>query len=251
MRSNFRNFLSVACCVLAVQSARAEERSFDLSADKHLIESGFLNYLLPRFALKHGVRIRVVNAEDSVAAALHPDPPGIEVFQTDTQVWHLETRGNSTAIAQFSKWMTSDIGVRTLEAFTGAEGQKFSRVLVQELPQIAADFSGNAVRGLATSGSHCARCHVVSAESRMTGIGSTPSFFALRGFGDWQQRFLGFYALNPHPSFTRIAGLNNGILPEHRAAIVPLELTLEQLDDILAYVATLPAADLGAPIQHQ
>ena len=51
---------------------------------------------------------------------------------------------------------------------------------------------------------HCGRCHVVSERNRFGGIGSTPSFAALRGAADWEERFRAFYALNPHPAFTQI-----------------------------------------------
>ena len=85
----------------------------------------------------------------------------------------------------------------------------------------------------------------------MGGIGSTPSFAALRNFPDWEERFQTFYILKPHPSFTEIADLGALVAPEHRAAIVPLEMSLADLDNILAYVAEIAPADLGAPVQHQ
>lgn len=85
----------------------------------------------------------------------------------------------------------------------------------------------------------------------MNDIGSTPSFFVLKVFDDWEDRFLAFYALRPHGSFTQISDVTDPFPKNLPPAIMPVEMTLAELDDIVAYVATLKAADLGAPLIHQ
>ena len=87
--------------------------------------------------------------------------------------------------------------------------------------------------------------------NKHNGLGSTPSFGVLRSLPNWNQRFEGFYALNPHPSFTQIADVTPPFDPERPSPIYPLEITLADLDEILAFVSSIPPADLGAPIQHQ
>ena len=85
----------------------------------------------------------------------------------------------------------------------------------------------------------------------MLGIGSTPSFFVLRALKDWDIRFQTFYSLNPHPSFTQIAEVTEPFPVDRPSPIVPVELTLDEFDAILAYVSALKPADLGAPLQLQ
>ncbi|MEC8197514.1 MAG: hypothetical protein VX228_14690, partial [Pseudomonadota bacterium] len=152
---------------------------------------------------------------------------------------------------RFVDWLTSDIGLNTIEAFKGPDGLRFTRATAVVEVEEALELTGDAANGLAVSNLHCKRCHVVGTADRMSGIGSTPSFFVLRAFPDWDERFYAFYALNPHPSFTRISDLETELDPQHKAAIVPLDMSLEELDDIVTYVAGLPPADLGAPIQLQ
>ena len=54
---------------------------------------------------------------------------------------------------------------------------------------------------------HCGRCHVISERNKYGGIGSTPSFGALRTLEDWEDRMRAFYALAPHPAFTQVEGI--------------------------------------------
>ena len=67
----------------------------------------------------------------------------------------------------------------------------------------------------------------------------------------WLKRFEGFYALKPHGAFTQVADVTPPFNPARPSPIVPIEMTLDDLDAILAYVATVAPADLGAPIQSQ
>ena len=86
---------------------------------------------------------------------------------------------------------------------------------------------------------------------RMKGIGSTPSFALLRALSDWPRRFEAFYVLKPHGAFTRIAGVTPPFPIDRPPPIAPVEMSLDELDAILAYVAQMEPADLGAPIRHQ
>lgn len=86
---------------------------------------------------------------------------------------------------------------------------------------------------------HCSRCHVVSDRNRLAGIGSTPSFHAIKYLKDWRERFQTFFARRPHPAFVRIEGVPppTDQLPYAK----PVPLKPEAVDDILAYVETLKA----------
>jgi hypothetical protein len=110
---------------------------------------------------------------------------------------------------------------------------------------------GDAVAGEEISLTQCGRCHVINEKNRMNGMGSTPSFRVLRSLPSWQERFETFYVLNPHPSFTQIEDVTPPFDPARPSPIVPIEITLDDLEAILAYVSLVEPADLGAPIQSQ
>ena len=96
-------------------------------------------------------------------------------------------------------------------------------------------------RGEALVRTHCTRCHVVPGMNPFGGIGSTPSFTAMKWLVDWRRRFEIFYSLPPHPAVVRI----DGVTPPRDQALPAfsheITITLEQLDDILAYVDTIKA----------
>lgn len=96
-----------------------------------------------------------------------------------------------------------------------------------------------AQRGEALSRLHCARCHVVTPENRMTGISSTPSFMIMiSALDDWHERFETFLARRPHPAHLRFE-----TEPERPAdsptTLAEVVLTSDDLEAILAYAETL------------
>ena len=97
--------------------------------------------------------------------------------------------------------------------------------------------AGDVTAGREAAGQHCTRCHIVGDLNTMS-IGSTPSFqYMVNHLDDFEQRFLTFYTLRPHPAFVRIEGIPP--LTDIPSPIVPIELTLQQVEDIAAFVATL------------
>ncbi len=96
---------------------------------------------------------------------------------------------------------------------------------------------GDVTRGREISIKHCARCHVVGDYNRMGGIDSTPSFQLLARRADFEDRLRTFYERRPHPVFVRVPGVPRWTkLPPYAA---PFEVTLEQIEDIVAFVRTL------------
>lgn len=57
--------------------------------------------------------------------------------------------------------------------------------------------------------------------------------------------------MNPHPAFTQVAEVTPPFDETRPSPIVPVEITLDELENILAYVAVLSPADLGAPLEHK
>ncbi|SFN58209.1 hypothetical protein SAMN04487859_105116 [Roseovarius lutimaris] len=242
----------IVFCLMALLpvSAMADERLFRLSAPEALIASGVLDYLRPRFSLKTGVRIEIVapGAEAEIALG---NAEGRAVFIGEGATWRMQLRSTHAGAARFADWLTSEIGQRTLTSYEVEGRAPFSLPEAKDEAEVALVFEGNAVQGKALSLRHCGRCHVVSHENRMNAIGSTPSFAVLRALPNWAARFQGFFALNPHPAFTQVADITEPFAAHRPPPIVPVEITVDDLEAILAYVSGVVPADLGAPIEHQ
>lgn len=103
-----------------------------------------------------------------------------------------------------------------------------------------------AERGRELAEAHCARCHVVSDDTRGGGISSTPSFMILiSALKDWRDRFETFMARRPHPAHIRLetADARPEDLP---ATIEEVILRHDDLEALLAYVDTLASGAKAA-----
>ncbi|WP_170358035.1 c-type cytochrome [Ruegeria arenilitoris] len=223
------------------------QEAIGLAAPTEVTDSGLLQHILPRFSLKTGIR---VIADDGGILVLETSPPGDPVFARGGVVYHLRI-GDNARHERFRDWLLSDIGKNTVESFVPDQGAPFSASFEVTATQQETVIEGDAARGAELSMTHCGRCHVIGSQNRMNGLGSTPSFAVLRAMPDWSERFEAFFALNPHPAFTQIDGLTPPFDPERPSPIYPVEMTLEELEAILAFVSAIQAADLGAPLQLQ
>ena len=94
-----------------------------------------------------------------------------------------------------------------------------------------------AKQGFELSRQFCSRCHVIGEYNRMGGIGNSPSFTWMVKNDDWRDRFLTFYARRPHPVFARVPGY--ALWSNADPYYPPFEITLDEIDLIVSYVATL------------
>ncbi len=231
--------------------AAADDRDVRLSAPADLVDSGVLKHLLPRFSLKTQIRVTLVDSAEGAEIVLVRDGAGMAVFSGLGATWQMRVQPGHAGAERFADWLTSEIGQRTLTAFQVDGVQLFDLPAASAETLQAEIYEGDAGEGLRLSSLHCGRCHVVSEANRMNAIGSTPSFHVLRAMADWDRRFRAFFALNPHPAFTQVAEVTEPFAIDRPPPISPVEITLDDLDAILAYVNRLEPADLGAPIKHQ
>ncbi|GGE48626.1 hypothetical protein GCM10011517_15590 [Actibacterium pelagium] len=228
----------------------ANDRLIRLSLPTELVESGLPKYLFPRFSLKTQVRVETVAPGEEAEIALGSE--GRPVFTGLDQTWSMQVVSTEHPGAQkFADWIRSEIGQRAVTSYVVDGVQMFDLPQLEEVETVVAAYDGDAALGAIRSQEMCGRCHVVDPARRMSSIDSSPSFFALRSLPDWEDRFQTFYVLNPHPAFTQIADVTPPFPDELPPPIVPVEMTLEDVDAILAFVAALTPADLGAPLQHQ
>ncbi len=236
----------LSLCLTASPIA-AQNTALGLAAPAPIVASGLLKHVLPRFSLKTGVRVM---ADDNGPMVLAEAAPGTPVFRRDGVTYYLRV-SNAPRQQRFHDWLISDIGRRTVESFRPDGVMLYDTNVRAEVVEPERVFDGDAAKGARLARTDCGRCHVVDRENRMRGLGSTPSFMLLRALPDWGERFEQFYIRRPHGSFTQLVGVTAPFDPEHPPVVVPLSLTLDDLDAILAYVSGLKPADLGAPLQTQ
>lgn len=237
-----RKIVSVIACLMA-GPVLGQAKEFTLDAPDALTNNGFMKHLLPRFSLKTGIRITV----DAASADAGFGDDGTPVFQDGDRVWHFsKTDGPHTDA--FLDWLTSDVGKRTIAGFKVDGVAVYDPDVRVDAATVTTDLTGDAALGEEISLAVCGRCHVVNDKNRMNAIGSSPSFALLRSFPDWLERFEAFYVLKPHPAFTQVEDITEPF-PDHLPSpIAPIEVTLDQIDAIAAYVNSIEPADLGAPL---
>lgn len=245
-----RWLVSIAVMVVLPMIALADDKTVRLSAPASLVDTGLLKHILPRFSLKTQVRVEMLS--DPEGAHLIFGDSGSALFQGNGVVWHIDVRSeNHSGTARFVDWLTSDIGQRTIFSFAPDGTAMFEPPSRDAVEVATTQLDGDAALGQKVSRSHCARCHAIDEAGRKNDIGSSPSFFVLRSLSDWQERFEAFYVLNPHPAFTQITDVTEPFADDRPPPIVPIELSLDDLEAVLAFVSALKAADLGSPLIHQ
>lgn len=239
--------MSFCLSLLLIASPAAGQQTLGLAAPETVTRSGLLKYILPRFSLKTGIR---VVPDDAGPMVLATEPPGQPVFADADTLYYLRS-GDDPRQLRFAEWMVSDIGKRTIESFAPDGKPLYSAQIATERVETGPVFTGDAARGARLALRNCGRCHVIGPQNPMAGISSTPSFPALKALSDWAERFQTFYLRNPHPAIIQIEGITTPFGPERPPPIVPLEITPADLEALLAFVDSVPAADLGAPLQFQ
>lgn len=276
-----RRILTAALFALAFGgSAWAEGKTMVLAADARLEASGLLQFLVPRFALKSGIRVTVepgdAAALDSVAAAGGADAliagedlaravrdrgdgerlrPAFRSAEPegggDFAVVVIPGGAGAEHALAFADWLTSEIGRRTVASFDPGTGAAYLPGAEEVAEEEVALPQGDAGLGEELAHAHCGRCHVVSEKNRFGGIGSTPSFGALRAIPTWQEKFQNFWGEPPHPVFLRVEGLTEPFDPDRPPHIAPVEIDVDELAAIVAFAASITPKDLGAAVRSR
>lgn len=234
--------------VLALaNSAVAQERNVAFSSDPFLTEAGLWEYVLPRFRLKTQITVNL-GVEPHEVSVVSDSEVGA-FADAEGQKYRVSIEQGSDDAQRFFDWLTSDIGLNTITSYQPDGQQIFFVADPVEVEEVVLNLPGDADLGKIAARLHCGRCHVVSEENRFGGISSTPSFMALRTMDDWYEKFEVFWTLNPHPVFVQIDEITPDFDPNIPSSIHPVYLTLDDVDNIGAYLATVPPADLGAPIE--
>lgn len=236
-----------------VCATSATAQDLTIRMPDHMREQGFDKQLFPRFGFKHRIRIAPVDVGDA-DMALSDGAEGTRVFQdTDGTDYRLailtenaESRDRATL---FLEWLRSDPGKSAIESFAPDGAPIYTTEEAAVVVEEAEVFEGDTAMGARLALQHCGRCHVVDERNRMGGIGSTPSFAAMRGRENWSELFRAFYVANPHPSFTQVEGVTEPFDPMKQIHVAPVEITLDEIEAIAAFVATLEPKDLGMRVR--
>lgn len=96
---------------------------------------------------------------------------------------------------------------------------------------------GDVAKGRKLTRLHCARCHVIKDFNPYGGVGNAPSLDRLVTWDDGIWRVATFFDRPPHAAFVRVEGVAPPTnLPP---AIHPFELTVAELEDIVAFSRAL------------
>ena len=216
-----------------------------------MVESGFHKQILPRFKFKHRINVAPVTEGD---ADMTFGEAGNRMFQEiDGAVIRLDILTEDAARIEqartFRDWLKSGPGKAAIEGFAPDGTQVYTTEQAAVVVTTKETFDGDTATGSRLALVHCGRCHVVDERNRMGGIGSTPSFAALRGRSNWSDLFRAFYLHNPHPSFTQVDGVTEPFDPNKQIHVAPVEITLEEIEAITAFVATIEPKALGRPVK--
>ncbi len=238
---------TLLCGILFASSALAQSVPVRLQSDPTLVDSGLWTFVLPRFSLKHAQPVTLVAEGGEVQVSLSGERALFE--DMSGQTYYLSLLSDGESAQAFYAWLLSDIGIRTIVSFSPDGTPLYSGLVEKTETEEVHDFPGDPELGHQLAQTHCGRCHVVDEANRFRGISSTPSFMALRTFEDWFEKYEVFWTLNPHPSFVQVEGVTPEFDPAFPPAIIPVMLTLDELDHIGAYLSQVEPADLGAPLE--
>jgi hypothetical protein len=218
-----------------------------LSGPADLTSSGFLRYLGPRFSLKNQISVEI-GVKGGVVFT--EEEAGRPAFYWGTRLFHFTHNGEDDAI-RFEEWLFSAVGRRTISSFKALDGSTMTPLKAVPKKKAKLVLQGDAQKGAEYALRLCGNCHVVGDINRMKGIDSAPSFALLRGLSEWQTRLETFFILKPHGVYTQIEGVTEPFPIDRPPPIKPIIMTLEELEHIIAYVASIRPADLGKPISLQ
>lgn len=243
----------------------AEDRVLRLYADPQLVEGGLTGYLLPRFRFKTRIETDMVDVPEAAGLLLIPEAQADGMAdvvyrqsllraEADDTIFVLVIPQYQAEALAFSGWLQSTAGKRAIErhrdqgeaVFLPYEADRSSTSTRE-----SAETDASLETGRKLTFFHCGRCHVIDSSNKYAGIGSTPSFAAMRNLPDWHDKFSAFWTLNPHPSFTQVEGITAPFPIERPPSIAPIELTLEEVEAIVSFTGSIPPKDLGAQVQSQ
>lgn len=232
---------------LSLGLGSAAKAELTLLMSEEMLASGFDKQLLPRFRFKHRISVTPVTEGEADMAF---GPEGNRVFQAiGGDPVRLEIRTDKPEARTFLDWLKSGPGKAAIESFKPDGAQVYTTEQVAVAVETTETFDGDTATGSRLALVHCGRCHVIDQRNRMGGIGSTPSFAALRGRKNWSDLFRAFWAHNPHPSFTQVAGVTEPFDPNRALHVAPVEITMDEIEAITAFVATMTPKELGRPVQ--
>lgn len=240
----FARALVVTLSLVLGTAAKAE---LTLLMSEEMIVQGFDKQILPRFKFKHRIAVTAVTEGD---ADLAFGADGTRVFQQiGGDPVRLDIRTDKPEAKTFLDWLRSTPGKAAIESFSHEGAAVYTTEKVAVVIETKETFDGDKETGSRLAIVHCGRCHVVDERNRMGGIGSTPSFAALRRRENWSDLFRAFWSHNPHPSFTQVEGVTEPFDPNRALHVAPVEITMDEIEAITAFVATIKPKELGRPIK--
>ena len=230
-------FFSFLIIFFQVKNALSEEVYLHFPEELLMIE--FDKHILPRFKFKTQISIKSKKTSENTDLSIDVKNEGISVFS--------DLNGIVYKIEKFIDWLRSPSGISAIEGFQFNGTPMFKALQFEKQTEKEFVFEGDIKNGLLVSQKHCKRCHVVD-DNAFAGIDSSPSFHAMRSFEDWEERFRAFWTVSPHLNVISIKEVYDAGSKLSPVVIAPIELSLDDIDDILSYVSKIKPKDLGKAI---
>lgn len=249
LRKTIKNMLISGFVAVFSVSAMAERLTFSVAPE---VPAALIDYVMPRFSLKTRVRFERVDADGIVqfVAGSSAGTPIFELLDGAIPVSLVVDAGyqDTADVEAFRTWLLSEPGRAAIGDFTMDGVAVAAPAAKQQAAAIQIAIVGDVEVGRDLSLSHCTRCHKVDRADKYSGLDNSPSFHAMRSFDDWYVRFSRFYAVSPHKALIIVEG--SGITKdESLISMQPIRLSVNEVNDIVAFVHSLEPLDLGQPIQ--
>jgi len=253
--------LSIALVTLILSTLPAGAGGPDrvrLASPQKVIDSGLWAYVVPRFSLKTGKAVTLVQPQGGAGDVIVQKMRAGVASKTKllmsgpdgTDYGLLPVRPANGGAKRLHDWLLSKIGQRTINGFRVSGKQAFKgRAGVEKAAPVDLP-RGNVSNGEGLALKNCGRCHVISARNKYGGIESTPSFAALKTIPDWRDRFISFWTQPPHRAITQIKGVTTPFGPANQPSSIRLDLSMQDIEDIRTYVETIKPKNLGAPLRR-
>ena len=97
-------------------ASSAQERRITLYASPTLIKTGILKHIIPRFSLKHSIRVTISQDKGEADVILDKLKTQLPVFQSASAMWFLslQERDKSESAEVFKDWLISEVGKNTI-----------------------------------------------------------------------------------------------------------------------------------------
>ena len=137
-------------------------------APDSLTGTGVLKHILPRFSLKHNIRVGLAPIQAQADVVLGKQKAGSPAFQSGSEIWYVSVQGEDASdfAERFRDWITSEIEKSAIESFVSSDGITFSTQFDAALLTPQETELVDVTLGHQIAMKNCGRCHAIDETNR-------------------------------------------------------------------------------------